>query len=137
MAGKAGGKSQGESGSDVDAYLAQLPPPARGLATALRRAVLGADASIAEGIKWNVPSFRTVDYFATAHLRLKQGIGLILHFGAKKNAIAVTGVEIPDPDGLLDWLAKDRAMVLFRDETELAQKTPALQVLLREWIRHL
>jgi hypothetical protein len=66
---------------------------------------------------------------------MKAGIGLILHFGAKKNAIADSGVAIPDPGGLLDWLARDRAMILFRDLDDLAQKAPALQVLLREWIR--
>jgi hypothetical protein len=137
MTGKAGGRPGGKPDADVDTFLAQLPPPTRALASALRRAVLGSDAAITVGMKWNVPSFCTVDYFATTHLRVKQGIGLILHFGAKKNAISTTGVEIPDPGGLLDWLAKDRAMVLFRDEPDLAQKTPALQALLREWIRHL
>ncbi|GMV30610.1 MAG: hypothetical protein AMXMBFR59_27350 [Rhodanobacteraceae bacterium] len=131
------GKVNGKSEADVEAFLAQLHDPVRGLATALRSAVRGADPAIAEGIKWKVPSFRTVDYFATMHLRVKQGIGLILHFGAKKTAISASGVEIPDPAGLLDWLARDRAMVQFRDETDLAARTPALQALLREWIRHL
>ena len=123
--------------SEVDAFLASLEHPAKALVIALRAAVLGADASIADGIKWNVPSFRKRDYFATMHLRAKQGVGLILHFGAKKTAIATSGVDIPDPQGLLDWLAKDRAMIVFRDEADLAAKTPALQALLREWLPHL
>jgi hypothetical protein len=107
----------------------------RDLVIALRAVILEADASITDGVKWNAPSFRTLDWFATTHLRMKTGIGLILHFGAKKNAIADSGVAVPDPQGLLDWLAKDRAMILFRDRDDLAQKAPALQTLLREWIR--
>lgn len=130
-------KVNGKSEADVEAFLAQLHDPARGLAAALRSAVRGADPAIAEGIKWKVPSFRTVDYFATMHLRVRQGIGLILHFGAKKTAISASGVDIPDPAGLLDWLARDRALVQFRDEADLAARTPALQALVREWIRHL
>lgn len=118
----------------VEAFLQQLPPQARELAGALRAAVLGADPAIAEGIKWNVPSFRTRDYFATTHLRVKQGIGLILHFGAKKNAISATGVDVADPSGLLQWLARDRAMITFADLDQLANRREALQALLREWL---
>jgi hypothetical protein len=124
-------KAEGE----VDAYLATLEHPMRDLVIALRAVILEADASITDGVKWNAPSFRTRDWFATTHLRMKTGIGLILHFGAKKNAIADSGVAVPDPQGLLDWLAKDRAMILFRDRDDLARKAPALQALLREWIR--
>lgn len=124
-----------ENGSaDVDAFIAALQPPARELVQHLRQAVLSADAAIAEGIKWNVPSFRTRDYFATMHLRVKQGVGLILHFGAKKNAIAETGVTVADPAGLLQWLAKDRALVMFTDLRQLAERREALQALLREWL---
>lgn len=120
---------------DVEAFLAALEHPARDLVAALRTLVLGADASIGEGIKWNAPSFRTTDYFATTHLRTRVGTGLILHFGAKKNAIAETGVSIADPTGLLQWLAKDRALVAIRDADDLAARGPALQALLRDWIR--
>jgi hypothetical protein len=120
---------------DVDAFLAALGHPARDLVVALRALVLGADASIAEGIKWNAPSFRTQEWFATTHLRAKSGIGLILHFGAKKNAIAASGVVVADPAGLLQWLARDRALIAIRDVDDLAARGPALQALLRDWIR--
>lgn len=108
---------------------------------ALRRAVLDAGAGIEEGVKWNSLSFRTRggqgEWFATVNLREKQGVGLILHFGAKKNALSETGVAIADPAGLLRWLAKDRAMVVFADAAELRAKSEALQALIREWIGHL
>ena len=67
----------------VSAYMAALEHPHKALVEALRRAVLGADPAIAEGIKWNAPSFRTHEYFATTHLRTKDGVGLILHLGAR------------------------------------------------------
>jgi hypothetical protein len=129
-------RSKPASEGDVEAFLAALDHPAKDVVVALRRCVLGADARIADGIKWNAPSFRTTEYFATTNLRAKHGAGLILHFGAKKNAISTTGVAIPDPAGLLTWLAKDRATANFRDTAELEAKSDALQALLRAWITH-
>jgi hypothetical protein len=134
MAARTGKNPADDTG--VDVFLATLDHPAKALVVELRRVVRGADARIGEGIKWNAPSFRTTEYFATTNLRAKRGAGLILHFGAKKNAISASGVDIPDPAGLLRWLAKDRATVEFGDAAALEAKTPALQALLREWIRH-
>ena len=72
-----------DTSAAVDAFMATLEHPCTALIEALRRIILRADPSIAEGIKWKSPSFRTGEYFATVNLRAKAGIGLILHFGAK------------------------------------------------------
>ena len=97
--------------------------------------MLGVDPSIAEGIKWSAPSFRTSEYFATTHLRTKAGIGLILHLGAKVRQSAEGALTINDPDKLLKWLGKDRAMLEFASADELEGKKPALIAVLRQWIR--
>lgn len=104
---------------------------------ALREIIRSAHPSITEGIKWNAPSFRTTDWFATLNLRAKKGVAIILHFGAKKNAISESGVAIDDPQGLLQWLGKDRAQVSFTDAADLAARQPAFTALLRQWITHL
>ena len=67
----------------VEAFLAGLTPATRSEVEALRRIILGVDPTIGEGIKWKVPSFYTSEYFATLHLRMKVGLGLFLHLGAK------------------------------------------------------
>ena len=120
----------------VDAFMATLVHPAKDVVVALRAAVLGSDPSISEGVKWNAPSFKTTQYFATTHLRAKAGVGLVLHFGAKVREVAAGQGTIQDPDGLLTWLAKDRAMVTFKDAGELHARRPALQAILRQWIQH-
>ena len=102
----------------------------------MRRIILDADASIAEGSKWNAPSFRTTEYFATFNLRAKAGTQLILHFGAKQNDIANTGLSIPDPEGLLNWLARDRVTVSFRDMNDIVAKRSGLGSLIRQCIKH-
>ena len=137
MATKTGGTatSRGASaGGTVEDFLAVLEHPAKQEILALRRLILAADDSIGEEIKWKVPSFRTTEHFATLHLRAKQGVGVILHFGAKKRSVA--GIKIDDPDALLEWLADDRAMIPFRDLHDVAAKQQAFTALISEWIRH-
>lgn len=104
---------------------------------ALREVILGADPAITEGIKWNVPSFRTSDWFATLHLRGRDGIQVILHFGAKKRATPIGRAAVPDPDGLLAWLGGDRAAAKFRDVSDVAATRAAFQHLIRAWLAHL
>lgn len=118
----------------VDQFMATLDHPFKAEIETLRRAMLAVDPSVAEGIKWNAPSWRTTDYFATTHLRSKSGLGLILHLGAKVRALPEGGLDIPDPAGLLKWLGRDRAQVEFSSAADFTAKLPALQALLRAWI---
>lgn len=119
---------------DVAGFLAGLQHPREREILALRRAILAADPSIQEGIKWNSVSFRTSEWFATVHLRARQGVQLILHSGARKRPGAPSPKIIPDPAGLLEWLADDRATVKLRDLADLEAKRPALTALLKSWI---
>ncbi|WP_145069199.1 DUF1801 domain-containing protein [Engelhardtia mirabilis] len=118
----------------VDAFMAQLEHPHSEAIELLRELILGVDDSIAEGIKWKSPSFRTTEYFATTNLRVKGGVGLILHLGAKVRDLPAGGIAIEDPEGLLDWLAKDRARVDFGGVDEVRERRGALEALLRQWI---
>ena len=43
--------------------------------------------------------------------------------------------SIDDPDKLLKWLAKDRATVTFSGKDDIAARKPAVQAVLRQWIR--
>ena len=92
---------------------------------ALRQIILAADPAISEGIKWKVPSFHTSEYFATLHLRTKQGVGVILHFGAKPRAGLAARTAIKDEGAMLAWLADDRAVVAFADLRDVQAKAPA------------
>lgn len=120
----------------VDAFLENLDHPGMAELQAIRSAILGADPAIAEGVKWNAPSFRTTEYFATTSLREKAGIGIILHLGAKVRDLDPEGLRIEDPEGLLRWLAKDRARVVFKDLGDFKAKRAAFVDLIRQWVAH-
>ena len=128
-------RSTADSTEAVDEFLRKLDHPLKGVVEVIRGLILGADSRIAEGIKWNAPSFRTTEYFATTNLRLKGGIGVILHLGAKVRDLP-GGLAIEDPAKLLKWLARDRASVEFSGLEDLADKQEAFQNVIREWIRH-
>jgi hypothetical protein len=121
---------------DVETFLASLDHPFKREILAVRQILLGADPGITEGIKWNAPSFRTSEYFATFHLRARDGVQVILHLGAKKRAESASGVAIADPESLLEWLAKDRASVKFRDAKDIDAKRAAFTNVVRRWIEH-
>ena len=118
----------------VDEFMAKLKHPCKAEVQALREVILGAASSVAEGIKWNAPSYRTREYFATTNLRAKKGIGVILHLGAKVRDLPAGGVAIDDPGKLLKWLGKDRAMVEFADVADVRRRKAAFQAVVRRWI---
>lgn len=122
--------------ADVEAFLAALDHPRGAEILALRQVILGADPAIAEGIKWNAPSFRTSEWFATFQLRARDGVQVILHLGARKRDAAAPPVEIADPDSLLEWLGADRASVKFRDLADVEARGPAFAAVIRRWIAH-
>ena len=119
----------------VEIFLAELDHPYKSAILALRRAILEADPAIGEEIKWNAPSFRTSEHFATMHLRAKNGVQLILHRGAKKRDDGAD-MTIHDPESLLAWLGDDRASATFGSAEEIQAKRPALTEIIRQWITY-
>lgn len=124
------------AGQTVDDFLAALDHPYKPELLALRQIILAADPRIREEIKWNAPSFRTTEAFATFHLRAKAGVQLVFHLGAKVRETASTGITVTDPAGLLKWLAKDRAAVTFTSLAEVYANQAAFTELIRAWIVH-
>ncbi len=125
-----------DTAAAVDQFLAALVHPHKSVVEGIRREILACDPSISDGVKWNAPSFRTTEYFATTNLRAKNGVGIILHAGAKVRDTELDVKTIRDPQGLLKWLAKDRAMVTFRDAADFSANQKAFRQLISDWIRH-
>ena len=123
-----------DSTAAVDLFMAGLEHPYKDQIQAIREIICGVDRSIAEGVKWKAPSFRTTEYFATTHLRSKVGVGVILHLGAKVRAHP--SVLIDDPDGMLKWLGKDRAMVSFTGMKDVRAGKSGLERIVRQWIKY-
>ena len=116
----------------VDKFMAKLEHPHKDAVELIRRIMCETDAAIEEGVKWNAPSFRTKEYFATTHLKGNDGIGIVLHMGAKVRD--TPAFQLEDPQGLLKWLAKDRAMMNFAGIHDVKAHEEAIQAIVRQWI---
>lgn len=121
------------AGGEVDAFMAQLDHPLKAEIDAARRVILAADPAIAEGIKWNGPSFRTSEFFATFHLRPQDRVQIIFHLGAKVRK-AGPKITVPDPAGLIKWLAPDRCTVKLAAGAAGRKQHDALADIVRAWI---
>lgn len=58
----------------------------------------------------------------------------MLHMGAKTRQLPAS--LIADPQGMLNWLGPDRAVLEFRSAAELAERRDALVAIVRQWITH-
>lgn len=121
---------------NVDEFIRKLKHPMKPELEAVRAIILAASPKIAEGIKWNAPSFRVTEYFATMNLR-SEGVMVVLHQGAKATAHSAGGLNIADPTRLLQWLAKDRAAVKFVDMSAIKAGRAAFTKIIRQWIAQL
>jgi hypothetical protein len=119
--------------TDVETYMRELNHPYKHEMQALRKIILGVDAKITEEIKWNAPSFALGQHFLTFNGWAKDYVQLIFHHGAKK--AAGRGKPIDDPNGLLEWLAKDRASIRFDSMKEVRSKKAGLQKIVKLWIK--
>ena len=130
----AGPSERSRAPQSVDAFIEALEHPFHAEIRALRALLLACDPAIGEEVKWNAPSFRTREHFATMQLRSRDGLLLILHLGARKRALPAGAIA--DPHGLLTWLGPDRASVRFASGADLAAKREALRAIVRQWIAY-
>ena len=119
--------------SKVDAYMAALDHPLKGVVEAVRAALVGADPMIGEQIKWNAPSFTWGgEDRVTCNIRPGAPLLLIFHRGAKAKGSA--GFTFQDETGLMDWKAPDRAVVTLASEADWETHGAAIIGLARRWM---
>ncbi|HUD41229.1 MAG TPA: DUF1801 domain-containing protein [Dokdonella sp.] len=125
-----------EAASSVAQFLARSDHPHRTGIERLRGLILGLDPRIGEEIKWNAPSFKLDDHFATFKLHPPRQIQLVLHTGAKGRRDA-RAFRIDDPAGLLTWPATDRCVLTLASSEALAEHEAAVLGIVRQWIAQL
>ncbi|MFO0584356.1 MAG: DUF1801 domain-containing protein [Anaeromyxobacter sp.] len=122
--------------AEVTALLEARGHPLAKELRALRKAILAVDPAVEEAVKWNAPSYRTRDFFATVNLRSTGTVQVVLHTGAKAKATARSGLDVPDPEGLLTWLAKDRALADLGAGRAFTARCRAFARIVKAWLRY-
>jgi hypothetical protein len=129
-------KTAASSPKTVAEFLAQAEHPHKAGIEQLRAMILGLDRRVSEEIKWNAPSFKLDDHFATFKLYPPKNIQLVLHTGAKAKSNA-KALSIDDPNGLLKWPATDRCVLTLRSTAELATHQASVLRILKQWVAQL
>jgi hypothetical protein len=120
----------------VDALLAALENPNKEGIELLRRVILDVDSRIQEEVKWNAPSFKLADHFATFKLHPPGSIQLVLHTGAKpKNPprnFVLNGAE-----KFVKWAAPDRCVVSLPGTEAAREHSQLVASLVKQWVQQL
>lgn len=118
---------------DVEGFLAGSAHGRISEVRALRAALLAGIPGLTERIKWNAPSLGP-DGTDRITFRLQPGdrVELVLHRGTSVRTM--DGFTFDDVDGLIAWAAPDRGVIVVRDATDLAARTPAIVATCRRWI---
>lgn len=103
---------------------------------AARKAILAVDSKINEGVKWNAPSFRVEDYFATVNVRSRDAVQLVFHRGAKVKKDGKK-LNIDDPNELIKWLSDDRCLITLGAGKTAKANMPAFKAIVAKWIAQL
>src|SRR4051794_15947732 len=129
-------RNEFDDSESVRAFMEALEHPLKSVMQAIRAAILSADKSITEGIKWNTASFYRNGWFATINLRAKTGVQLVLHHGAKIRSESTLNETINDASHLLTWLGPDRATTAFANAEDFQKKRKAFMEVIKQWAKY-
>jgi hypothetical protein len=122
--------------TSVVAFLSQLEHPHKAGVESLRRAILTLDERITEEIKWNAPSFKLNEHFATFKLHPPTQIQLVLHTGSKP-IVPTRQFTLDAPAGLLKWAAPDRCVLSLKSTAAAQARETDVVNIVRAWIEQL
>lgn len=119
--------------SNVDEFLGVLEHSRKDEVEFLRKLILECSPKISERIKWNAPSFCfNGDDRVTMRLQPQDRVELIFHRGVKVKDSRAFHFE--DPSNLLDFKAKDRALISFASLNDIRVKKKPLKELVVRWM---
>lgn len=117
----------------VTALVATLRHPLKPTLEALRRTILAADPAITEGIKWKSPSFYCDGWFLTIGSRKPTQLDVVFHCGAKVQSACTVAESVEDPERLLSWPSKDRALLSFQSDADFRKKKQLFRRIVAQW----
>ena len=94
---------------------------------------LAADPAITEGVKWNSPSFYCHGWFATISSRKPTQVDVVFYCGAKVRANCTVKEVIDDPERLLTWPSKDRALLSFKSDADFQARLKSFRRITSQW----
>ena len=119
---------------EVTKFLDELNHPLRNEIEQLREIILSTTGDLTENIKWNGPNycFDEQDRI-TMKIQPPKQIQLIFHRGAKKQEQPKEKI-IQSKSELLIWKENDRAIVTFKNMSDIDDGKTDLIAIVKEWV---
>lgn len=130
---KSGTRPEHDDSPGVTELMAAVTHPLKPTIEAIRGVILAADPAITEGVKWNSPSFYCQGWFATIAFRKPTRLDVILHCGAKVQMDCTISAALDDPDRLLTWPSKDRALLSFKSHDDFVRHAGSFRNIVSQW----
>jgi hypothetical protein len=123
-----------DGSAEVETFLASFEHPMRDEVLALRAAILRANPTLTEHIKWNAPSFCHADDDRVTFRFAPKGsaVQLVFHRGAKPKDSK--GFRFEDKSGLIVWAAPDRGIVTLATAAQVEAATEKVAELVNAWV---
>ena len=121
--------------SEVSEFLDGLNHPFRKEIEKLRLIIINATNDLTENIKWNGPNYcyGEADRI-TMRIQPPKQVQLILHRGAKKQEQPKERI-IQTDSNLLTWKENDRAVITFKNMTDIEKGEADLIEIVNDWIK--
>ena len=110
---------------EVNEFMGKLNHPFKAEMQAVREIIMNVNDQISERIEHNVPSFSYKGYLATFNLRAREHVQLIF----------LNGAILHDKKGIFEGNYPERRMVYFCNMKDVRTKRPALERVVKEWVR--
>ncbi len=118
----------------VEEYLAGLEHPRIRDIEALRAAILDAEPSAVESVKWNAPNFAMGGQDrVTFRLQPAGRFQVVLHRGAAVKDSS--GFTFEDPDNLVTWASADRGVIDVPEGLASSAELARLLGVISRWLR--
>ncbi len=124
----------------VNDWMAGLDHPLKDVAEATRQAILQADPSIGEQVKWNSPAFFYTGEMSEFNAKEYKRDLVVFHLRKKDQVLLVfpNGAVIPDSTGILEGNYTDgRRMLTLKSMADLETKKQALQQVIKLWLEEI
>ncbi|MBK8944435.1 MAG: DUF1801 domain-containing protein [Ignavibacteriae bacterium] len=101
----------------VTEYMENLEHPFKEGFETLRDVIKSSNKNIVEEIKWNAPSYKLENHFATFKLYPPKNIQIVLHTDTKEKENPKQ-FHLDDPHKLVKWAAPDRCTIAIKSNED-------------------
>lgn len=120
----------------VNEFMKNTEHPCKEGIETLRDVIKSSNENIVEEIKWNAPSYKLENHFATFKLFPPKNIQIVLHTDAKVKENPKQ-FHLDDPYQIIKWAAPDRCVITIKSNEEAIKLKNEVSNIIKSWIKQL